>query len=755
MDGNTLTPAVARVQTYHGIPRLFINGKLTAPVCYLPSAAEYVAEQDAQEMKWAAQTGVRLLVIPYATFDYADRGAFVKRLKDDILFKTAIAENPESYIILRMDCNFAPEAIGIDEGERLVVNDGQKENIASLASDPWYEHVKVRMRMIAEHVKSDPLLNARVIGYELLGGDTGEWFGPGYWDGYMDTSEPNRRAFCRFLRERYGSDAALRQAWGDAEVTLDTAPLPAYDRLPGVVNQEAQLDNVRQGQTLLDTPGNQHIVDYLDYTNELRGSRLAGLAKVVKEACGGEKLAMTYYGYQADCYTASSNHFAMSRLLESPDIDVLSAPVSYQDRCEGGIGAYMGMVDAVTAAGKLWMDEGDYRSPLYVTEPTTPYPPTTELLDQILRREMGKCMVYNTGVWWLSFNQGWFNYPSFWEHNREMTGLMERYNAVKTADTPEVCYVLDEKAMSLAGSADATGLQLIRFARTVLYRSGYRFGMYTLQDLLAGRIDDAKLYILVNPWRLDAEQARQAAEHLHRPGKVTLYMYGSGRTSPEDFRTLTGMLPEKWTGSCGYTPAWTLKGELDPQLADSGHREDLVHGITQALADLALTELNPVYTVAPDPGVTVLGSYQGGPADGKAGFASYTRDGWTSVFFGGMKFSPALLAYAAGLAGVHAFTEPGDVLNADAQMVMLHVAEPGQKVVRFPRECDIYAVDEKRWSRGDRYVIPETYRGQTVLLLYGDREVLEPVAGAEEDMPMRTNGSSGRVRQYNQKVKEE
>lgn len=744
MDGNTLTPAVACVQTYHGIPRLFINGKLTAPVCYLPSAAEYTAEQDAQEMKRAAQAGVNLLVIPWGTFDYADRDAFVKRLKDDILFNSSMSENPGAYIILRMDCNFAPEAIDIDEGERLVVNGGQKENIASLTSAPWYEHVKIRLRMIVEHVKSDPLLNARIIGYELLGGDSGEWFGPGYWDGYMDTSEPNRRAFCRFLRERYGSDAALQQAWGDLGVTLDSAPLPAYDRLPGVVNEQAQLDNVQQGQTLLDSPGSQHIVDYLDYTNELRTSRLAGFAKVVKEACHGEKLAMTYYGYHADCYTASSNHFAMFCLLESPDIDVLSAPVSYQDRCEGGIGAYMGLVDAVTAAGKLWMDEGDYRSPHHMTDPGLPYPPTTELLDQILRREMGKCMVYNTGVWWLSFNQGWFNYPSFWEHNREMTGLMERYNAVKMADTPEICYVLDERAMSLAGDANATGLQLVRFARTVLYRSGYRFGLYTLQDLLAGHIDDAKLYILVNPWRLDAEQTRQAAAHLHRPGKVTLYMYGSGWTSPENFRTLTGMTPEKWTGSHGYTPKWKLKEELDPQLADSAYREDRVHGITQALADLALTELNPVYSMVPDPGVTVLGSYQGGPADGKTGFASYTRDGWTSVFFGGMKFSPTLLAYTAGLAGVHAFIEPGDVLNADAQMVMLHVSEPGQKVVSFPRECDIYAVDENRWSRGDRYIIPDAYRGQTILLLYGDRETLEPIVGPAESL-CSNEGGCGRI----------
>ena len=86
-----------------------------------------------------------------------------------------------------------------------------------------------------------------------------------------------------------------------------------------------------------------------------------------------------------------------------------------------------------------------------------------------------------------------------------------------------------------------------------------------------------------------------------------------------------------------------------------------------------------------------------------------------------------MLTCAAEQAQVHSYTAPGDVLDADAQFVMLHISDPGEKVVRFPQECDIYAVDQKQWYRGDTYSVSDTYRGQTILLFYGDRKKLESV----------------------------
>lgn len=104
-----------------------------------------------------------------------------------------------------------------------------------------------------------------------------------------------------------------------------------------------------------------------------------------------------------------------------------------------------------------------------------------------------------------------------------------------------------------------------------------------------------------------------------------------------------------------------------------------------------------------------------------------------------------MLAYTAGLAGVHAFIEPGDVLNADAQMVMLHVSEPGQKGGLASHGNATFT----RWmktggGRGDRYIIPDAYRGQTILLLYGDRETLEPIVGPAESL-CSNEGGCGRI----------
>lgn len=61
---------------------------------------------------------------------------------------------------------------------------------------------------------SDEYLSKYVIGFEVLGGNSGEWFEYDYWDGMMDTSESNRKGFCKYLAGKYKTDAALQTAWG-------------------------------------------------------------------------------------------------------------------------------------------------------------------------------------------------------------------------------------------------------------------------------------------------------------------------------------------------------------------------------------------------------------------------------------------------------------------------------------------------------------------------------------------------------------
>lgn len=696
---------VATVRAVDGIPRLFLNGKQTAPVFFMIPFVD-LNEEVKQELTYSAKYGVNIIFVSYDIQYYDLPQIYANRLKGVI--NALRAYDPDIRIVLRLDIGGDLSNLGLGDSEALYQN-GQKTKRVSMASDAWYTAAADALRSIVGCVRQDAFLNEYVIGYEYLGGDTGEWFEPGYWDAKMDTSDCNRKKFQQYLGEKYGTDEALQKAW-QTKLTLKSVRLPNYNSLPGIGNSSAQSANVAEGQSLLTSAKNQIYVDYFDYLNDLRAQRLNGFAKVIKDASGGQKLAITYYGYACETPTASSAHLGLSKLLASPYIDMLSGPVSYTDRNDGGVGAYMSMVDSITASGKMWVDEGDYYSPVHTKECEQAYPATTQLLDQVVRRELGKCMVFNTGVWWLDLHgHGWFSYESFWKTSRAATDLLARYSKVQKKTVPDICVVMDESAMSLLGNAQSMGANLMQITRTNLYRSGYRFGMYLMDDLIAGKIDDAKVYIILTPWRMSREKAQAVRSKVQRSGKTALWLYGNGATDEADFSSMTGMAIRSAVSDAGYVPRFDLADGLGTGMTGGG------------------PSLNPIYYVeAAD--AKVLGTYVGGAADGKVGFASVSRNGWNSVFYGGLNVSSDMIRYLAELGGAHRYSDSGDVLYADSQFVTLHVTEGGSKVIRFPRACDIYNVETGKWSHGSAVTV-QASKGQTVMLFYGDKSKLSSVAG--------------------------
>lgn len=103
----------------------------------------------------------------------------------------------------------------------------------------------------------------------------------------------------------------------------------------------------------------------------------------------------------------------------------------------------------------------------------------------------------------------------------------------------------DDRAMCLLGQAWAVTDDILRQVKLNAHRSGLSFGFYSMDDLLAGRIDGAKMYVMYTPWAISADDAAVLEEKLHRSGVTTVWMYGFGRTDPALFARLTGMTVER------------------------------------------------------------------------------------------------------------------------------------------------------------------------------------------------------------------
>ena len=109
-----------------------------------------------------------------------------------------------------------------------VISDGAKPS-ASFASSVWQSQVKDLLKAYIDHLRSAGLYE-RVIAYQIATGTCGEWIKD--WSSmdlnYGDYSQPMRRHFRTWLRERYHGDiAALRSAWASPNVTFDTAEVPS------------------------------------------------------------------------------------------------------------------------------------------------------------------------------------------------------------------------------------------------------------------------------------------------------------------------------------------------------------------------------------------------------------------------------------------------------------------------------------------------------------------------------------------------
>lgn len=403
----------------------------------------------------------------------------------------------------------------------------------------------------------------------------------------------------------------------------------------------------------------------------------------------------------------NSGQFALHKVLTDKNLDVICAPISYLDRNESGKGASMGANRAVMSYGKLWLDEADYRSPVRKAEghsdvagglETGGYCKSVEGLIEVVRRQMGKCMVDAGAAWWFDMvGRGWYDFDQFWEENRYLSTLYENYVPLHKNLSPDIAIVSDEYARHAEGDPFQIGSQLGLYMRDAFYKAGMTWGYYLTENLLDGHIPDAKLYVFLHPWRLSKEKAAKIKRMLG--DKKAVFMYGYGLTDPEDFAALCGATVEM--EGAADTTVYPVK-DIDASIAGFG--TDPVAGFDKAQRYICVDEQ-----------ATVLGCY----ADGKAAM-TLSADG-NRLFCGGALLTPDQMRALGTYAGGHAFLNTNDVVYANHSLLVVHTCSAGDKKVHFPGVCDVYDALENRWYERVDAVDCQLEEGVTKLFFYGEK----------------------------------
>jgi hypothetical protein len=650
-------------------PTLYVNGKpMTPSVLFvnLHDVADPVhTPLQLGEVEAAGRHGVNIVSLTIGTPwpaagetpDYAGAA--------DHWIEMALKANPKALLIPRILTTAPSDAwFAAHPDERMLYDDGAR-GLPSVHSQAWRRDAARHVAALVRHLEAK--FGDHILAYHPSGQHTGEWFYDRMWEGRTAGFEPPAvPAFRAFLRARYRTDAALRRAWGDAAATLETAVPPT------------KADQLRADESAFRDPATQRqAIDFDDFRNTEMADTVAHLCRAIKQAAP-RKLTVAFYGYHfelapAQAGMSTSGHLALGRLLRSPDVDILCSPVSYWDRGIGGGGYFMAPIDSIQLHGKLWLVEDDTRTHLSPLDAGYERPVDFRQTRGVLARNFAHVATRGTAVWWMDLpGQGWFAGDEMWQYLGTLDRAYTEALAKRGPYRPEVAVVIDEQSPLFGAPNSHAMMPLLYLFRAQWYRIGAPTGIYLLEDLLSGKTPPAKLTIILNAFRLTPAQRRTLQRRASRKGCVTLFMYAPGyidgnTLSVETISETVGMAVrriEPRTGAVVDAPGKTFPNAASMP-APAG----------------AYSALTPSFAVD-DAGAQTLATYAVG---GEVAVASKPLGEGLSVYSGALVLPAGILCELARKAGVHLYSEQGDIVMAGGGWVALHATEAGTRTIRLPR----------------------------------------------------------------------
>jgi hypothetical protein len=692
----------AEVRPLGGSPALFLDGKPVFPAINWVSGPQLDRWDFEEHARRSAETGIHI----YA-FDVGKGTEWVgpgKGRAGDFDFSTVearlgrvIKADPDALFHLRIYLETGHD----DWWEKAfpqeceILSDGRRNGM-SFASKVWLDQAKQFLRAYIGHLKKAGLYD-RVIAYQVGAGHTGEWV-KGESSMYSpcgDFSRPMHGYFHNWLKRRYQNDVSrFREAWHAPSVTFETAAVPKAER-----QLEAQL------YTFRNPAAEEDVIDYFRALAELCAEAVIDLCRTVKDATDGNRLAGAFYGYIMDLawnggffrerpdsdYSTyqRSGHLGLGRVLASPHVDFLVSPYSYGFRGMGGDSPSMLPAESVRLHGKLLLIEDDTRTHADSADPNYGQVKTLAASRTILQRNLAHFLTHAEGAWWALWKVDTVKVPEFATLLKKFKEVGERSMALDRSSASEIAVLIDDESFFYETCRYNLDISLVFQQRLWgLPRMGAPFDVFLLDDFLARKLPSYKFYVFLNPFRLDEGRRKAMAGELRRDGRVALWIYAPGYV--KDAPSLENM--EELTGirfSLGEQPWGPLV-----HITDFDH--PLTAGLGQDLCWGTNAKLAPLFYVD-DPQARILGEVVYSQGNCRPGFAVKEFAGWKSVYSASPNLPAALLRNIARYAGVHIYSDAGDVLYANRSMLGVHTLAGGKRVFKLPARAEtVYDVFGRR-----------------------------------------------------------
>ena len=385
-----------------------------------------------------------------------------------------------------------------------------------------------------------------------------------------------------------------------------------------------------------------------------------------------------------------SGHLGLGKVLRSREIDFIVSPYGYAFRGLGGDGLPMPPAESLRVHGKFYLMEED-------TLMHNNFDPQgrnhrVENSIAVYQRNFAQVLTHAHGV-------TWFEVASLAEADNlvdERKQWISRFHelgrwAVALDRTPsaDVAVFLDDESYLYESNTNNLDIPLIWRQRvTGLSRFGAPHDVYLLDDLLTENLKPYKLYIFLNAFHLDAERRKKIKQIVRTDGRTALWIYAPGLVNSEEPEPLHTDHMTDLTG-IGF-------GRGDGPWSPFMHVTDFTHPITTRIPQDwfwgATAPIGPIFHVEDDE-ATILGEvvYSLGRCMPGLAIKSFIEAGetWHSVYSAVPEVPAPLLRGIARHAGVHLYSESGDVLYATPDLLCAHTVSGGHRRFELPRKSEL------------------------------------------------------------------
>ncbi len=599
----------------------------------------------------------------------------------------------------------------------------------SLASEAYRNLSYKAMKAFIEHVEGK--YGDNILGYQPGNGFGGEWLMfNSFWEawpgkpvpdkfGVEDYSPAARKAFRKWLGEKYGTVEALRNAWADPGVTFENADPPGekerYSSTHGIFFDPGQ---------------GRRVPDYFSFFNDITADVLIENCKWVKELTGNKKIAGSFYGYLwcnfPNLSVNHTGHLGLEKVLNSPYVDFIASPYTYDNKQIGGPNNSQTLPENCLLHGKLYFNEVDTETHLHQRQwrwgNSLNNPRNMEETKALLIRDYGYAMTKGLGMWWTDLHGANF-------HDKDITRLLkklkdtdERYLGADKTSTADIAVILDEETFKYFGDGEPLFNALLTAQKQwQLGFIGAPWEPYLLTDISNPDLKDFKVYLFLNTFHVTPEQKEKIHEKLKRNNATAIWVYAPGyiqddKLSVEGMSELTGISLEEDNST----------GELRVEINNYNHpytkglEEKFVYGTDVNVDSIIRWYDHQIYLKDPrDPGLQrdlpgfsisprfyvgdkdaeVLGILAGVDKPGLA--VKKQEDGWTSVYSAAPLVPASLLRNIIKSSGGHIYSEGDDVVYANKSSLCIYSPAGGQREIRLPEKRLITDLLEDRVIAND------------------------------------------------------